>query len=466
MKNSMKNNIKQQLLKSSMACMILGATLAMTACGGSSSDPTTPTTPTTPSTTASATDLDCGLTASAQVGDTLTCTLKGGVNLAAGYSFTVSIGDKDVCAASPVATAREKAGGTATSRAYSCVLGNTTGTATAAVKDGTNLIKSSGNVGIALWKKVQPATSLAKFNSIATGGGKWVAVGVKSIYTSADGVTWAAATGVPAAQQSAEWYQVIHDGTRFIAVGQVITSGTTTYEDKGYALYSTDGNTWTAIYAGGNAWVDGAKYPVALNGVTVGGGKTIVMGGGNSSAYSVPDVTDQWANWTWAGDASAGSWDQKLAYDTKNSKVIAVASKAGSTGALITAASTVAANADWTVQTTTGAKELLGVACSSAWCVSVGKGGSNYYSGDATAWTAGGSSTHELRGVASIDSAKFIAVGNNGSKSAVLLTTDYGKTWADKSDVNLGDYLRGVACTSTQCIAVSESGGIVSIKGL
>ncbi len=465
MKNSMKNNIKQQLLKSSMACMILGATLVMTACGGSSSDPTTPS---TPSTTASATGLDCGLTASAQVGDTLTCTLTGGANLAAGYSFTVSIGDVDVCAASPVATAREKAGGTATSRAYSCVLGNTTGTATAAVKDGTTLIKSSANVGIALWKKVQPATSLAKFNSIATNGSKWVAVGLKSIYTSADGVTWAAATGVPTAQQSAEWYQVIHDGTRFIAVGQVITSGTTTYENNGYALYSTDGSNWTAIYAGGNAWVDGAKFPVALNGVTVGGGKTIVMGGGNSTAYSVPGVTDEWANWTWAGDASAGSWDQKLAYDTKNSKVIAVASKDGSTGALITAASTAVANADWTVRTTTGAKELLGVACSSAWCVSVGKGGSNYYSGDASTWGTGTGAlaTHELRGVASIDIAKFIAVGNNGSKSALLLTTDYGKTWADKSDANLGDYLRGVACTSTQCIAVSESGGIVSIKGL
>ena len=90
------------------------------------------------------------------------------------------------------------------------------------------------------WASRNSASATNTLTAIAYGNNTWVAVGQNGqIVSSTDSITWSSRT----VGTTQSFYQVAHNGTRFVAIGDA--SDATSYAVGSNAAYSTDGTTWT-----------------------------------------------------------------------------------------------------------------------------------------------------------------------------------------------------------------------------
>ncbi len=92
------------------------------------------------------------------------------------------------------------------------------------------------------WAEITSTQAARDLYGVASGGNRFVAVGSGGrAHRSADGFSWSSVQ-VPDAFHV---WDVIHDGTRFVAVGQYRDAGNTV--QRGIASRSTDGASWTTV---------------------------------------------------------------------------------------------------------------------------------------------------------------------------------------------------------------------------
>lgn len=140
-----------------------------------------------------------------------------------------------------------------------------------------------------------------RWESIAYGNGRWVAVGDCSdgikdcVVYSTDGINWS--VGTPIGGGNDLWSSVTYGNGRFVAVA----CGLNTFCDTGVTgervMYSVDGATWTAV--------SGFDNNIQWSDVTYGNGRFVaVVDGDQDFAYSDDGMT--WATTT--GPGAFGNW--------------------------------------------------------------------------------------------------------------------------------------------------------------
>ena len=224
--------------------------------------------------------------------------------------------------------------------------------------------------------------SSAKWCSVCYGNGKFVAVAGNSDTAaySTDGITWTAAT-MPSLLF---WYSVAYGNGKFVAV--TIEGGT--------AAYSTDGVTWTATRSIPDAsWLS----------VASGDGKFVAVAS-NGATYSTDGI-----NWTWVTLPLSASW---CSVTSGNGKFVMVAegsdAAAYSTDGINWTRVTLPLSASWG-SVTSGNGKFVAVARNSATAA---------YSTDGITWTAATMpSSASWRSVA-YGNGKFVAVANGSNKAA------------------------------------------------
>ena len=288
----------------------------------------------------------------------------------------------------------------------------------AAAKDLSNV-----QLGLAFEKASLP--SLANWQSVCYGNGKYVAVAYESNKAaySTDGITWTETT-LPS---SAKWCSVCYGNGKFVAVAG----------NSDTAAYSTDGITWTAATM---------PSPLFWYSVAYGNGKFVAVTiEGGTTAYSTDGVT-----WTVARSIPDASW---LSVASGDGKFVAVASNGaihstdGITWSLVPMSPScssyawqsvtygngkfvmVAEGSDAAAYSTDGINwTRVTLPLSASWC-SVTSGNGKFvavarnsataaYSTDGITWTAATMpSSASWRSVA-YGNGKFVAVANGSNKAA------------------------------------------------
>lgn len=222
----------------------------------------------------------------------------------------------------------------------------------------------------------------------------FVAVGANgAMYSSTDGITWAALTSGVATNLNAAVFR----GGAYLAAG-----------DSGTMLYSTDAITWTPRTTG----TANNLYAIATNSglfVAVGAKGTILISGDGI---------------TWTAAANSGTANDLYAVTHYGDSLwIAV----GANGTLVTSTDGIT----WKSVTSNTALDLKGVAygistaTNAALFVAVGANGTLITSPDAATWTAQTAIGPNTLSAVTYGT-QFIAVGANGS----IFTSTDGATWA------------------------------------
>ena len=218
---------------------------------------------------------------------------------------------------------------------------------------------------------------------------------------------------------------VIHDGSRFVAVGT-----------GSRVVFSTDGITWSdSVFLPEESMhaiaFDGANY------VTVGGGGGI---------YRSTDLT----NWTSVGRAPNYNWLWGVAHDT--GRFVAV----GDNGNAMVSTDS---GATWAYHATGAGQTLQGVAGGNGSFVAVGNNGEIRTSADGMTWSSAslpsGYETTPLNGIKFLNN-QFVAVGGG---DAVFSSTD-GTTWTAHA---LGTYswLQGITYTGSEYFVVGNDNNVL-----
>ncbi len=257
-----------------------------------------------------------------------------------------------------------------------------------------------GGGGAGTWlSRASPSTAL--LNGLAYGGGRFVAVGfIRALLTSADGLSWTAATAPDTGYYSAN--AVVWSGSQFVMVGD---------QDFGSPLppliaTSPDGSAWTR-----RNWTHG--FETALVDVAVGGGKLTVVGA-NGRVASSSD-----AGLTWSTEATSG--------------VAAFTGVAGNTGTRVAVGRDAGFNGVILVDTGSGWQATSGVA--------------DFYPADVT-WTG----------------EQFVAVGGSFAgigANAVVMTSPNGINWARRAlsitEAPAGFSLRAVLALGSTLYATGDN---------
>ena len=144
------------------------------------------------------------------------------------------------------------------------------------------------------WTEAEDLPSTIRWQGVAYGGGKFVAVAsydYSAIAYSSDGITWTKAKGYV----DGPWHLVAYGNGTFVAVA----STTRTQDATNYAAYSTDGVTWVKT-----TFPDVSKYRLNL---IFADGKFVVVTG-STTYFSTDGIT-----WTASANSGAAS-TRMLAY--------------------------------------------------------------------------------------------------------------------------------------------------------
>lgn len=248
----------------------------------------------------------------------------------------------------------------------------------AAAKDLSNV-----QLGLAFEKASLP--SLANWQSVCYGNGKYVAVAYESNKAaySTDGITWTETT-LPS---SAKWCSVCYGNGKFVAVAG----------NSDTAAYSTDGVTWTVARSIPDAsWLS----------VASGDGKFVAVAS-NGAIYSTDGIT--WSLVPMSPSCSSYAW-QSVTYGNGKFVMVAEGSDAAaySTDGINWTRVTLPLSASW-CSVTSGNGKFVAVARNSATAA---------YSTDGITWTvATMPSSASWRSVA-YGNGKFVAVANGSNKAA------------------------------------------------
>lgn len=216
-------------------------------------------------------------------------------------------------------------------------------------------------------------------------------------YTSTGGVTaWSQVTTLPITQ-STNLSAVIHDGARFVALG-----------DDGSVITSTDSTTWVAATA--------ITPTSALNALAINAGTYVAVGdSGEIYTNTSSGVTEAWTTQT------SGTANNLYGVAFVNDRFIAV----GASGTLLTSTDGIS----WTTQTSNTSNTLRQVAFGANNYVAVGDAGAVVSSTDATSWIAQSIPTTEsFRAITYGPDLQFIAVGTTGTLAYSL--TGANNSWA------------------------------------
>ncbi len=286
-------------------------------------------------------------------------------------------------------------------------------------------------------------------NGVAYGSSKFVSVGYnRTILTSTDGISWTARTA-----PDSNFYQgnsVTWDGNQFVLVGD--SSNLATYVPV--IATSPDGVTWTR-----RSWTNGGGETQLVD--VAGTASRLTAVGMNGAIITSTD-----AGASWSSEAAPGGTITSLAGIADNGSLrIAVGRNSSSQGVLIANS-----GSGW-AQTGTPASNWVPrdvIWTGSLWVV-VGAdsviGGANavvMYSSDGSAWTRVDLPTdatpagYALRDITWTGS-QFVAVGDNGMSSRVVVTSPDAATW---TQAFLGSVMGNGALES-----VASGGGIVVAIG-
>jgi photosystem II stability/assembly factor-like uncharacterized protein len=323
----------------------------------------------------------------------------------------------------------------------------------------------------------QQAPGIGTFNDIIYAGAQWLAVSSYSVARSVDGVTWNVTSNAPG---NAIGYlqSVIHDGSRYVAVGSF---------PDGSVYTSPDGVSWSLraskqdLRAVARRPADGRLVAVATSDVSMistDEGASWEFGGLNSFvgdlfldvAWFAPlnafvALVQEGANEGIYTSTDGLAWT-RLANAALNGRLGASPSRLVSVGWDL-AGEGIATSADgvtWSMTYTTPAAESLQeVFWDGSQFIAPGENGTIVTSSDGTAWTKQSSGvTHTLYGAAS-SPFRLVAVGAGGT---VLTSDDGGTTWSQQSS-GTPYTLRSVAWTGAEFVATGNNGTAVrSTDGL
>nr|DAZ56559.1 MAG TPA: Photosynthesis system II assembly factor YCF48 [Caudoviricetes sp.] len=250
----------------------------------------------------------------------------------------------------------------------------------AAAKDLSNV-----QLGLAFEKASLP--SLANWQSVCYGNGKYVAVAYESNKAaySTDGITWTETT-LPS---SAKWCSVCYGNGKFVAVAG----------NSDTAAYSTDGITWTAATM---------PSPLFWYSVAYGNGKFVAVTiEGDTTAYSTDGIT--WSLVPMPPSCSSYAW-QSVTYGNGKFVMVAEGSDAAaySTDGINWTRVTLPLSASW-CSVTSGNGKFVAVARNSATAA---------YSTDGITWTAATMPSSASWSSVAYGNGKFVAVANGSNKAA------------------------------------------------
>jgi photosystem II stability/assembly factor-like uncharacterized protein len=194
----------------------------------------------------------------------------------------------------------------------------------------------------------------------------------------------------------------------------------------------------------------------------------IASGTTNASAVSTPVVP---AGWTVQDGSIDGTFNSVSCPSSDRCVAVGSAGPFGATGGLIGLTSD--GGSSWTTEAApTGATDPLSVSCGSAThCVAVGQGTVILYSHNAgKSWspTSAPTGVAGLEWVSCASASHCMAVGSEtgaaSTVSAIVATTDGGRTWTNDTPNGVGlPVLLAVSCSSTKdCVAV---GGEYTVPG-
>jgi hypothetical protein len=322
-----------------------------------------------------------------------------------------------------------------------------------------NIAMASG-----VWTSQTSNANTGQLQSVAFGGGKWLAVDPVSseIVSSTDGITWV--------KQVVSFLpnDAVYTGTQWVVVGSnstnIMTSpngndGTWTNQTSGVTsdLYSVAYNGSLIVAVGqsakvltstnGVSWSSSTQGTQHFNRVTYGGGKFIAVGMGGT-IYTSPDG----AAWT---QQTSGTSNDLWGVTYGNNLFIAV----GSSGTLLTSPD----GATWTPRSVpNGSTGINGTAYGVSKFVAAGDNGKIISSLDGVNWsneTLTSNTTNYFNAVA-YGQSKFVAVGQAGWLETQLVSTN-----ANLSDMTLDQgTLSPAFAAGTTSYAASVGNAVSSIQ--
>lgn len=278
---------------------------------------------------------------------------------------------------------------------------------------------SFNNIAMAsgVWtSQTSNATNTGQLQSVAYGGGKWLAVDPVSseMVSSADGITWV--------KQSVAFIpnDAVYTGIQWVVVGSNSTN----------IMTSPTGNsgTWTLQTSG----VTSDLYSVAYD-----GSRIVAVGKGGVIATSADGI-----NWT---SQTKGLQDfNRVHYG--GGEFIAV----GSAGTIYTSPD----GNTWTQQTSGTSNDLLGVTYGSGLFIAVGSSGTLLTSPDGTTWTSRSvpNGSAGINGI-TYGGSKFVAAGDNGK----IISSSDGITWMNEAS-NTTKFFNAVTYAQSKYVAVGQEG--------
>lgn len=314
--------------------------------------------------------------------------------------------------------------------------------------DTANFTVTGGGGGGGSWTS-RASPSGYVLNGLGYGGGTFVAVGMgNTIMTSTDGLSWtnrlAAATGL-----DNQWFSgnaVIHDGTRFIMVGDKTGS------NPALIATSTDGASWTR-----RTW-SSATTEYQLTDVAAANGRITVVGANGVIATS----TDGGANWQEETQSVASAFHGVTANGTTR---VAVGRDSGYYGVIM-----YNSGSGWTMATGITDFYPQDVVWTGEQFVAVGgvssSGNSNpvvMTSPNGTSWTryplsATEASTGKPLQEVTWDAtaSKLYATGYDATSSHIIISSSNGSSWTleHQATVTGNGALGGIASSGTRIVTV------------
>ena len=289
----------------------------------------------------------------------------------------------------------------------------------------------------------------ASYNSVAYGGGKYVAVGAYSsdpqaAAYSTDGVTWTQDS--PSGSSGQTWASVAYGGGKFVAVSTT-----------GHIMTSTDGITWT---------LQTNPTITSLRGIAYGGGLFVAVGYNGSSSTSNVLTSPDGVTWTARTSTEPFLW---FAVTYGGGKFVAAAALSG--GASGTTATMYSSDGiTWSNSGTFSAAMASissiayggGVYVATAYAA--GGASSIEYSTDGAAWTAATTpSSPAIWSSVTYGAGVFVAVANNTAGGTTvsndIVTSTDGINWTTMSSP--GSVIRnwtGVTYGNSMFVAVASDG--------
>lgn len=330
---------------------------------------------------------------------------------------------------------------------YQFIASNRLGTATSRVARVT--VERAGPLD--RWTERNPLPQVNTIRSIATGGGRWVAVGDRgTLLASTNGLAWHLVN--PKTEQTLHGVHYAAGG--FVAVG-----------DAGVLLVSSDGESWAQRRTGfasklsgvafghdelvaigdygmvsssdGLKWAPAGSYRQPGNAIAFGAGKFVAASAGLHVSTNGVD---------WVRALNQG-WLENVAF--LNGLFVA----GGDDGNIQTSADGVA----WQARASNTGRRLYEAAYGNGRYVAVGARGVIVSSADASSWRAEQSGTPDRLEAVIFSDGMFVAAGENGT----MLTSPDGVAWSKR---NLGTTrdLDGMTATPDRVVAVGKGGTILT----